>query len=129
MNELELENSNNNVNDNDNNKLSFIERIKKYNNKTQNNSIEVNIEELDNEKIYLTPITVAEQHKITRLSPNGKDLEINILIEKARDKDGKKLLTLDDKEELRKLPLSLMNKILSPILADINKTNEELEKN
>lgn len=109
--------------------MSIIEKIQKYNNQTQTDAIEITIEEWDGEKLYLTPVTVAEQHKITRLSPNGKDLEINILIEKAKDMDGNKLFTQDNKEDLRKLPLALMNKILSPILKDINKTPEETEKN
>lgn len=109
--------------------MSLIETIKQYNNQTQSNSIQITIEEWNNTTIYLTPVTVAEQHKITRLSPNGKDLEINILIEKAKDKEGNKLFTLDDKDELRKVPLALMNKILSPVLSDINKAPEETEKN
>ena len=108
--------------------MSIIEKIKAHNSKIQNEAVEVLIEEWDT-TIYLTPVTVAEQHKITRLSPNGKDLEVNIILEKAKDKEGNKLFNLDDKDELRKVPLALMNKILSPILSDINKTPEEVEKN
>ncbi len=108
--------------------MSIIEKIKAHNSKIQNEAVEVLIDEWDT-TIYLTPVTVAEQHKITRLSPNGKDLEVNIILEKAKDKEGNKLFSLDDKDELRKVPLALMNKILSPILSDINKTPEEVEKN
>lgn len=106
--------------------MTLIEKIIQFNNKIE--IMEVYIEEW-NETIYLKPLTIAEQYKITRLSPNNKDLEVNILIEKALDKNCNKLFTLDDKEELRKIPLNLINKILSPILISINKTPEEIEKN
>ena len=108
--------------------MNLIEKVKAHNTEIKNQVIEIEVSEWET-TLYLSPVTVAEQHKITRLSPNGKDLEINILIEKAKDKEGNKIFKLDDKQELRKVPLSLMNRILSPVLTDINKPQEEIEKN
>lgn len=52
---------------------------------------------------YVTPVTVAERQRIyggSRSGDNDFELLVRILIEKARDKDGKKVFTIADKPTL-----------------------------
>ena len=52
---------------------------------------------------YVTPVTVAERQRIYgagKVGDNDFELLVRILIEKARDKDGKKVFTIADKPAL-----------------------------
>ena len=65
-------------------------------------------------KIYWDPITLAEKKKLFQKSDNLNDVSIlaDIIVMKAKDKDGKKMFSLEDK-------LALMHKVDSDVLSKI----------
>ena len=64
--------------------------------------------------IYWDPITLAEKKKLFQKSDNLNDVAIlaDIVVMKAKDKDGKKMFTLEDK-------LALMHKVDSDVLSKV----------
>ena len=70
---------------------------------------------------YVTPVTVAERQRIYAGGKGGdNDFEIlvRILIEKARDKDGKRLFTLADKAALmQKADSAVLVRVAGEILS------------
>ena len=64
--------------------------------------------------IFWDPITLAEKKKLFQKSDNLNDVSIlaDILVMKAKDKDGKKMFSLEDK-------LALMHKVDSDVLSKI----------
>lgn len=83
------------------------------------------IEELDNLTIHYTPLSYGEAMKIQALSKDGqgnldeKKAQINVVIQKCKDKEGNKIFSLDDIEYLEKLPVSIFNKIALSVTGDI----------
>lgn len=74
--------------------------------------------ELMGEKMFVTPMTLGELHKINAMFPNGgPDRQIEILIQKCRDADGKPIFTRDDRLVLKN---EVRAELLSPIFAAIN---------
>ena len=51
--------------------------------------------------VYSQPLTLADKRKLSRnTSPDDPTLFANVLIQKAEDKEGKKLYSLEDKQTL-----------------------------
>ena len=65
-------------------------------------------------KVYWNPITLSEKKKLFDKSTNLNDVSLlaDIVVMKAIDKDGKKLLSLEDK-------LSLMHSVNSETIANV----------
>ena len=54
--------------------------------------------------VYSKPLTLADKRKLTRnIKPDDVTLFADVLIQKAEDKEGKKLYTLEDKQTLMHL--------------------------
>lgn len=78
----------------------------------------------DKAVVYFTPLTLQERGKLSRISKDNHEAAAEMLILKAKDKDGNPLFTREDK-------LALMKKVDSSIIARIAKemcgdTDEEL---
>ncbi len=82
--------------------------------------------------IYSTPLTLSERAKLKRFAGDSDpDLAAEIVIMKAKDKDGNSYFTREDKLDLMK---SVDSAVIARIAADImgaddDKIIEDMEKN
>jgi hypothetical protein len=100
-----------------------LSKIKAFN---KNANKEVYIEELD-VTIYFTIPTTGEMQKINKWAEEVKgDLSTYLIVEKARDKEGKKVFNIDNIKDIEQLPFNISNKICEAILGNIS--NQDLKK-
>jgi len=79
-------------------------------------------------RIHYTPLSVKEREQISRKSATmGGDIDIEILMLKALDADGKPLFTLEDKPKLRMCASAVISRVAGEMIALPNVA--ELEKN
>ena len=77
-------------------------------------------------RIFYTPVTIAEREKLTAKS--GSDLDLEVLLLKAKDEAGKPLFTIEDKMILRSAGVSGVIQRVSLAITAVP-TVEESEKN
>ncbi|UES51571.1 hypothetical protein [Roseibium aggregatum] len=79
--------------------------------------------------VYATPMTVGEREKIRQIGNAGSpEMFVDVLINKATDKEGQKLFTIDDRFDLtNKVDGSVVSRVALEILAGLS--DEDLEKN
>jgi hypothetical protein len=81
---------------------------------------EIHVPEWNDLRFFVTPITPAERTKIYKGSSGDNDygVTVNALIEKASDKDGKKLFTLEDRIHLlSKSDSAVLVRVFADIMA------------
>jgi hypothetical protein len=81
--------------------------------------------------IYVTPMTLNERAKLNRFVKNNMEMAAEVLILKAKDKDGSALFTKEDKPDLmRSVDSAVIARIAEEIVGGDEETLvEEAEKN
>ncbi len=107
----------------------FKDTMIKYLQEIQKSRKELFVEELK-EKIFYSPVTVADQEWIFARSnrgANSKDFHISTIILKAENEDGSKIFSPEDVPTLEKLPWRVVTRISNIIQGD--QSVEEAKKN
>lgn len=77
-------------------------------------------------KVFVTPLTVAEQSRVQTLHPDDDSMRgAEILVLKCRDADGNPIFTKDDKHDLK---LAVAADRLAPIMRAINGAPAEVQE-
>jgi hypothetical protein len=107
----------------------FKDAMIKYFQEVQKNRKEIFVKEI-NEKIFYSPVTVADQEWIFARSnggANSKQFHIFTIVLKAENEDGSKIFSLEDVPILEKLPWRVVTRISNAIQGDFSV--EEAKKN
>lgn len=117
--------------------VKAIERAKAHFKGLLDEPIEIAVPEWsldgDDFKVYATPLTLQDRVVLTRNNPNPVEMAANILILKAKDKNGDPLFTKEDKGDLmRSSDSAVIKRIADAIVEGSNAddaTVEAAEKN
>lgn len=115
-----------------------IERVKAHYKALAEEPLEIRVPEWDQDgdefTVYSTPMTMHERQKILMGNPSDQEVSVNVVILKAKDKDGNPVFTKEDKQTLMRSASSSVIKRISQAI--INYSNqgaqddvEELVKN
>ena len=117
--------------------LRAIDRAKAHFKQLVDSPIEIRVPEWDVDGdefiIYATPLTLQDRVTLTRNNPNQLEMAANILILKAKDKDGNLLFGKEDKPDLMRAASSSVIKRISEAIVDGSNADEaaieQAEKN
>ena len=115
--------------------MKMIDRAKAHYKRLADEPQEIRVPEWDDETgeciIYATPLTLAERVRLDKHSSNQPEMAVEMVILKAKDRDGNPLFTREDKIPLmRATDEKVIARIAQHIArADIQAMVEEAEKN
>ncbi len=117
--------------------VKAIERAKAHFKQLVDEPMEIRVPEWDIDgdefTVYATPLTLQDRVILTRNNPNQIEMAANILILKAKDKEGKPLFGKEDKPDLMRAASSSVIKRISEAIVDGSNADEaaveEAEKN
>lgn len=117
--------------------VKAIERAKAHFKQLLDEPIEIAVPEWsvdgDNFTVYATPLTLQDRVVLTRNNPNPVEMAANILILKAKDKNGEALFSKEDKPDLMRASASDVIKRIADAIVDGSNTGdgtlEAAEKN
>lgn len=108
-----------------------IERVKAHYKKLAGEPVEIAVPEWADEGgtffVYATPLTLYERSRISRLAKDKFEQTAEVLILKARDKDGNALFTKEDKPDLMRTSDSSVVARVAQAIVDINDDDVDLE--
>lgn len=106
-----------------------IDRVKAHYRQLSDEPATIRVPEWDDETgeftVHFTPLTLYERQLLTRGKPTDQEMAVNVLILKAKDKDGAALFTKEDKQDLMRAAASSVIKRISQAIVDGSNMGED----